>query len=114
MHEHSLGADGIEGVVQKAGRLRVANLKGYRKNGAANGLGDQRFTDVNPSDVTARSNSLSTIKNVGARIATDIQDLSSRLKAEAVKDYRFQGDHVCVFVCFVKELKETLNKPGVC
>jgi hypothetical protein len=65
VHEHSLGADGIEGVVQKTEHLRVANLKGYRKvsaDGAANGLSDQRFTDVNPSDVTAKSNSLSKIK----------------------------------------------------
>jgi hypothetical protein len=116
VHEHSLGADGIEGVVQKAEHLRVANLKGYRKvsaDGAANGLGDQRFTDVNPSDVTARSNSLSKIKSVGARTATDIQDLSARLKAEAVKDYRFPGDHVCVFVCFVKELKEEGGVAGL-
>ncbi len=56
--------------------------------------------------MTAGPNSVGKIKSVGARTATDIQDLSARLKAEAVKDRRFPGDHVWVFVCFVKELKE--------
>src|ERR1700680_5122057 len=116
MHKHSLGADGIEGVVEKAERLRVANLKGYRKvpaAGAADGLGDQRCTDVDPSDVTAGPNSVGKIKSVGTRTATDIQDLSARLKAEAVKDYSVPGHHRGDFVRLVEELKEEGGVAGL-
>src|SRR5262249_50857287 len=101
VHEHSLGADGIEGVVEEAERLRVANLKGYRKvsaGGTAIGLSDQRCTDVNPSDVTAGPNSVDKLESVCAHTATDIQNLGTRLKAEAVKDHRFPGDRAWLFV----------------
>jgi hypothetical protein len=75
VHQHTLGADGVERVIGKAERLGIAHLKGDGKvpaGGAPDCFGDQGFAEVHSGDQTVWANLSGEVKGVGAHATADV------------------------------------------